>query len=101
ELPASNRFKRCVENASRYDNAATVADVDFAEALGVDLGQGSRTRDGQPQPQQVTFALGLGPIFESSSVVQHGVVVHPLHVTGLERHLHIDGWVLGQCVEQV
>src|SRR5215813_3047681 len=87
----SNRLKRRVEDGSRYDDASAVADVDFAEALGVDLGQGSRARDGQPQPQQVTFAFGLGPILEGGPVVQHGVVVYPLHVTGLECHLHIDG----------
>src|SRR5215475_6616336 len=74
----SNRLKRRVEDGSRYDDTSAVADVDFAEALGVDLGQESRTRDGQPQPQQVTIAFGLGPILEGGPVVQHGGVVHPL-----------------------
>src|SRR6185437_608837 len=74
----SDRFQRRVELGAADDDAAAVADLDAAVALGIDRRQRARLVGGEPQAQQMAALPGLDPVLEAGAVVQEGVIVHQL-----------------------
>src|SRR5260370_17884888 len=84
-----------------YCNASSISRSYRTKSLGIDFRQGTRVRRGHPQSQQVAFALRLRKVFERGSVVQNGMVVHELNITGLQFHREVSRWVVRQLIEQI
>jgi error-prone DNA polymerase len=96
------RLQRRVHRRGAWENdAAPVADIDLAVALGENRRQGTRPRRRQPQPQQVAALVRVGPILEAGAIVQQSVVVHELQVARLELHMHVELGIVGQRIEHV
>ncbi len=84
-----------------YPYAASVTRCYRAEAFGKHRGKGPGFRRCQPQPEQMSFALRLRPIFKGRSVVQQSMIVNELHVAGQKLHRKEQSRIIRQGVEQV
>src|ERR1700732_4339360 len=86
---------------SFYRDASAISRRHRTEAFREQFRQRARVGRRYPQSQEVTLTLRLNKVFERSTIVENGVIVHELYIAGLKLHHQVQERVVRQFVEQI